>query len=282
MNAETVWNVWRRILREPRISDAIMSDHFGEHVLDTDFTPEEHDVALEYASHSNAVRWFVRGYRFRLTSSVAYALSSCAPLTSRALRQRKWNIRELGERFLGSIGWHDHGPYVYTACGRFLEYLREDLAEQIEGLSDCILVDAASIELVRKLADAPADLWPSTSSRRDMERDLKCWTFRQSGTGRILTTRCAISSWLTPTNGSLSSAPDRTPEHYLIYLPSKAKFPKISLVSPLAKALFEALAPARSLADLQATPEFERAANLTDVLSHLIQLGVLRGAERST
>ena len=281
MNAETVWNVWRRILKEPHLSEALQRDDFVQLGIPDNVLPAEREVLLAYGAHRSAARWFVRGYRFRLTSSVSYALSACAPLTSRTLLRKGFNIRELGERFLFSIGWHDHGPYVYTTCRNFLDFLRVELKGEIAGLDDCIEVDAVSIDLVRSLADATADRWQDAAARQALVGDLSRWFYRQSGTGCIATTACALGSWLKASRTNPDARPEMVAENYLIYLPSASQYPKMSLASPEAKAVLEILAASHSLGELQSALNVDNQ-RIAEVLTQLIQLGVVRGDESPT
>ncbi|CAM2171617.1 hypothetical protein PSAC2689_10583 [Paraburkholderia sacchari] len=126
MNPQVVWHVWRRIMREPELQNALFSP--DEHARSLDrfgFTQDECDAAWAYARQGDRAKWFVTNYRFRLTNSFLNALETGAPLTLRALLGRGADIPALSRAFLDRHAWKDYGPYVHAYCLDALRFLSE-------------------------------------------------------------------------------------------------------------------------------------------------------------
>lgn len=83
MRAQTVCHVWRRLLREVPVQQALF-EVAPLHAGGAGLSEEEQDVANAYARRADHARWFVTNYRYRLTHSLLNALDTGAPLTLRA------------------------------------------------------------------------------------------------------------------------------------------------------------------------------------------------------
>ena len=153
--AQTTWNVWRRILAEPKFADAVLAGDLAA-LSGEALSPEEIEICSCYASTPGAAQWFITNYRYRLVSSTAYALETSAPLTWRLLRAHDVDPRKLAEAFLDHTGWVDRGPYVYTTCRLVLDFVRSMHASRIPFVDDLARLETAAAALLCSLAAAPA------------------------------------------------------------------------------------------------------------------------------
>ncbi|RKP50996.1 hypothetical protein D7S89_08050 [Trinickia fusca] len=152
MNAQTVWLTWRRIMCEQPLAEAVLAGRVDDLQQRFSLTDDEYAVAREYAHESSGARWFVENYRFRMRNSFLNALENGAPLTLRALLADGHDVRELGARFLDTVGWRDYGPFVYTYCAEALTFLRHDAqAVRVAGMSDLMGLEAAAVAMLLRV-----------------------------------------------------------------------------------------------------------------------------------
>ncbi|HZW21105.1 hypothetical protein [Noviherbaspirillum sp.] len=230
MNAQTVWNVWRRIMREPALQQALLEER-GEDLSRFAFSEPEKQAALAYARDASRAKWFVLNYRFRLANSFINALETGAPLVLRALLRRGADLRGLGERFLDMHGWKDYGPFVYGYCRDALEFLaQDDCTAQPAGLRDLIGLEMTVVDLLRSLAAAP-----------DAGADENTAFLRRTPLARHYRSRYRLSDWLRDKTllgqGDLPAGV----QDYLVYLTDYDSTYKFALLPPRAVEILQAL-----------------------------------------
>ncbi|WP_441251311.1 hypothetical protein [Kitasatospora sp. McL0602] len=217
MKAEEVWRLWRRILREPALSDAVIAAEVAERAAEFGLTPEETAIAAQYAANGKGVAWAVDAYRFRLVRVTRYAVAEGAPLTALALEQLGQDLPALARSYVEASGWTDRGPYVYTVTADYLDHLRRTLdtpgAASAPGLFDIIALEYAGALLVaRHAAGPPVAAADGTAPR---------WT----GRGALVRVGHDILGWLAdPQQTDLTALPaqprqivvrlDGSPDHY--------------------------------------------------------------------
>jgi len=230
MKAQTVWHVWRRILREAPLQQAVFE---GTRLPATGLglSEEEQDVANAYARTADRAKWFVVNYRYRLTNSLLNALDTGAPLTLRALLHKGLDLQALGEEFLEAQGWKDYGPYVYAYCAEVLDFLagHEGTASPA-GLRDLIGLEASVVALMRGLA--PAVATPARPAAPLLHRTPQARDHRSAH---------RLSAWLRDKTqlgrGDLAVGV----EHYLVHLPSLEGTHKLALLPARAAEVLTAL-----------------------------------------
>jgi hypothetical protein len=241
MEACTVWQVWRRVLREEPLQDAMFSGRLAEQAESLQLAPAERAVAEDYARNPAGTRFFITNYRYRMVSSFLNALETSAPLTHRLLRAHSEDLDTLATRFLDTVQWLDFGPYVYTYGGKILNYLLEqpDLAA-LHGLPELVAIEQAGVRITIDAADAPNNTGPEPGAYLAI--------------GPLATVQCAldVSAWLR--DGSRlgrEPAPARS-RWYLVYLRPPHLQRRIVTVPPLAVDIVEALRTPRSSTQLTA------------------------------
>ncbi|MGN6667579.1 MAG: hypothetical protein ACTHKH_11535, partial [Trinickia sp.] len=160
MNAQLVWHVWRRIMREPALHEALFtagSQANAGSLAGFGLSEEALGAALAYARHADRARWFVTNYRFRLTNSFLNALETGAPLTLRGLLALDCDIQALARRFLDRCEWKDYGPYVHAYCRDALSFLRQALDKaHLARLGELIAFEQRSVDWLMGISERSA------------------------------------------------------------------------------------------------------------------------------
>ena len=277
MDAQEVWRTWRRILSDPKFSQVLFTG--GVEALDAEFTltPSEREICLSYGRTPKQTQWFITNYRYRLVSSVCYALETCAPLTWRLLMERGLDARALAEDFLNADKWIDHGPYVYRLCRSALDYLRAQFSPRVPYLNDLIELESRAAELIQKLADTS---WTPQGSAAppDFEAAGSAVSFRRTENAVVAVTESDLRPWLREPSqiGKVELSPG--PQYLLIYMPDARSRVRYVSVGKLGHELFSSLARPKTLAELGAElpPENHQARQAVEnTLRMFIRSGVV-------
>lgn len=281
MNAELTWRVWRRLLREPRLSARLFEPGFMEEAAAWGLSPEEARIAAAYGATPEGTRWALETYRFRLVTSTNHTMAWCAPLTHAVLEKLEPDLHEATSRYLDSIGWVDDGAFHYRACARYLDFLAERLPRRGgPGVQDILQLEARAVSLLRALARAPSSQWIAPAEREVPASTLPRACFVKTGTGAVVTTEYTLTPWLEDPSELLSSQLEARPQHLLVYLPSAQDEHALAVIGVVAKQLLEELEQPRSFLALRG-----RVAggvsdeSLAEVVGRLLKLGVIRRAE---
>jgi hypothetical protein len=275
MDAEKVFAVWRRILREEALSEAFFHQDFPARAPSFGLTPEEIEIALTYHKNLTGSRWAFEGYRFRMVRVAVYALQVGAPLTVNVLEASGRDMQSLARDFLVDVAWRDDGPFVYRTCADALAYLRAlpSLAA-IPALTDVMALESEAVALVRRLAELPAASWTTGS---DAPAPAPGSRYQRTGNGVIVTTEHAIGPWLEDMEQAGKAPPEPVRQHLLVYLKSPAENLGYAVLSKTGKALLDALAEPRSLAEAtKAIEPLDGGKSARALLRRFLELGVLR------
>lgn len=231
MDAQTTWHVWRRILREPRLQEAMEQEDWSRRArAEFGLTETEARIADEYAKQLDRARWFIINYRFRLGNSLLNALETGAPLTLRALLAKKVDLKALAQTFLDEQGWRDYGPFVYTYCADVLTFLTtREVSEKPEGLRDLIGLEKTVLDLLRALAS-------NESKTPAANQEL-----RPSPYARLYKSAHRLSLWLRDKSmlGRTDIAPGE--EWFVAYLPAPESGHRFASIPARAAALYHAI-----------------------------------------
>ena len=253
MDAQEVWHTWRRILSDPKFSEVLFTR--GVEALKAEFTltPSEREICLAYSRTPKQTQWFVTNYRYRLVSSVCFALETCAPLTWRLLMAHELDARALAENFLNTNKWIDHGPYVYHLCRSVLNYLRTEFSSRILYLHDLIELESQAGELMQKLAQIP---WApvGTAALSDFGGESSPVSFQRTENALVAVTESDVRPWLRDPSqiGKMDLNPG--PQYLLIYLPDARSRVRYVSIGKLGHELFSSLDRPRTLAEVTELP----------------------------
>lgn len=229
MNPQTVWGVWRRIMRETNLQHALF-EQGGSNLEPFGLTGEAREAALAYSREADRAKWFVLNYRYRLTNSFLNALETGAPLVLRALLANGQDLHELGEEFLDQCGWKDYGPYVYAYCQDALQFLAaHPVTKAPHGLRQLIGLESTVVALMISMGAQP----------RVPEADN---LLRRSPLARYFRSEARLSTWMRDKKQlGRAELPDGI-EHYLTYLPDLEGAHKYALLPARAAEIYQALA----------------------------------------
>ncbi|MCG8294971.1 MULTISPECIES: hypothetical protein [Pseudomonas] len=265
MDAEQVWKLWRRLLRDEALQERLFQARGASEWL-AGFAENERAILQAYGDQFERVKWFVENYQFRLVNSFINALETGAPLTLRALLNLGFDLPVLSRTFLREKEWFDYGPKVYSYCDAALEFLlgRAELQEH-PCLRDLIGLERECVALYRGL------LAPQTTTPDHYQRTCSA---------RLYTSTYALSTWLRDKGQLGLSQLAAQPEHILVYLPTPQARHKFTLISKRTAHLYQFLEE-----PLQ-TPALARLLNANDddqpcaadmaLLSKLKQLNAIR------
>jgi hypothetical protein len=219
MNAEETWRVWRRILREPALAEAVITgriaDGGAEFALSRfGLIPEQYEIAAQYAEQGEGVRWAVEAYQFRLIRVTRYSVAEGAPLTAKALLQAGHDLPALAAAFVEADGWLDRGPYVYANTIAYVDYLEQFLSSHGHGENSSVLdvlrLERAGARLVANNADRAAGAVPPAQRGR--------WT----GRGSVERIGFDVPAWLSDPQGTNLADVAEQPKAMMVYLDGSA------------------------------------------------------------
>lgn len=265
MDAEHVWKLWRRLLRDETLQQQLYEAQGAVQWLQN-FPDDEQAILHAYASQFERVKWFVENYQFRLVNSFINALETGAPLTLRALLNIGLDLPALSKAFLRQQEWFDYGPRVYGYCDAALGFLleRQELADYPQ-IRDLMELERECVRLYTGLVEASAVV-PGHYQRTDG--------------ARIYQSRYALSQWLRDKSLLGRSSPEESRQYILVYLPNPEARHKFTLISPRAAHLYKCLEQPQSLATLSQILSSAAATQPSDndmaLLGKLYQLNAIR------
>ncbi|POA20152.1 hypothetical protein C1886_09780 [Pseudomonas sp. FW300-N1A1] len=265
MDAELVWKLWRRLLRDETLQKQLYEAQGATQWLQH-FPNDERAILHAYASQFERVKWFVENYQFRLANSFINALETGAPLTLRALINIGLDLPTLSKAFLRQQEWFDYGPRVYGYCDSALGFLleRQELADYPQ-IRDLMGLERECVRLYTGLVEA-CDVVPGYYQRTDG--------------ARIYQSRYALSHWLRDKSLLGRSSPEETSQHILVYLPNPEARHKFTLIGPRAAHLYRCLEQPQSQDTLMQMLSSTAAAQLSgedlELLGKLHRLNAIR------
>jgi hypothetical protein len=277
MRADETWRLWRRVLREPALSDAVIGAEIGARATEFGLGPEQLQIALMYAAHGECVRWAVDGYRYRLRRVTNQSVAEGAPLTATYLRNSGHDLDALINAFVESTGWLDDGPYIYTSTIRYLDFLQRALREPdaaagtAPAVFDVLRLERAGAELVIRCSAPPATV--AGVGDGDDRR------YRWTGRGTVVSVDHDLTGWLADQRRvDLASAAERA-HSMLVYLDGSPAHYAIANIGAGAARVAAAFATGADLGDVAATLALSPAdARLLAVLDTFLDWGVLAAA----
>lgn len=209
MDAQLVWNMWRKILSGEKLSG---------------LTPDEAAVVQEYMSTPTATDTYIGLYRQSLKET---ALSSLrlAQFCQRLFRTSGIDNNAVASDFVQRIGYQDYGPNSWHLAAAFLD----DLAARPEFSSplfqDAFALDRGLTTLAQRLGESPPKLWPDQRvdgeiihPGSDNRSDVR---FKASPAAIVVKTLHDITSWVEDPQGfDVNKHLVIEPRHWLIYYPN--------------------------------------------------------------
>ena len=277
MDAEKVYRLWQRVLRDQEYGDAILAPDGRERLADLGLDADEQAIALALHEHREAAYWPREGYRYRVISGAHGALLGYAPLTARLLTAHSVDLRELATRFAATTGWRDDGPYAYRSCLDFLAYLETNDAAlpAIAELRDAVALDAATCHLLRRVATLPPDQRQAAAQPGELRAGQR---YRRSPSTAAIVVEHAISAWLEQADAIGKVPLAEEPQYILLQFTSMEEMPDYLIIGPNMYAIYQALERPLSLDQAAAVlgqgPDAERAAR--SAMSSFLEMDIIR------
>jgi SAM-dependent methyltransferase len=276
MDAEALFRIWRRILREDALQQAVFAPDFRERADELGLSPEELELAAEFRAHADLAHWALDGYRYRLVSATVSRVRANAPMVVSVLHAHGHALRTVAERFQAAIGWRDDGLNFHRTTCDFLNHVRDDAAfAGIPGLADAVALEHASNQLLRRVAGLPPQAWvaPPTPPLLDHEARYEC------APGAIaVTLEHVLTPWIEDPAQAGAAAVEPGRQHILVYLTSLAMWPGYVGLTPAGKSIFDRLQEGPlSLVEVTALLGSSQAeARARSLLIRFLNLGVIR------
>jgi len=255
MNPQIVWNVWRRIMRESVLQNALFNTAEADRNWNAfSFSNEEKMIAQDYAKNAERAKWPVVNYRYRLSNSFLNALESGgASMVLRSLLAKKIDIRDLGEEFLELKGWKDYGPYVYTYCFEALNFLlTHEATKEPNGLRELISLEKTVAELMIGL---------SKNQEKPTGNPL---LLRREPSAMHYQSQVQLSQWLRDKSQLGITDTEKGIENFLVYLPNLDSTHRFTMLTPRAVELYQILENPCLYSELPALLENNGYAGSTD------------------
>jgi len=281
MNAQVLWKVWRRILKEDALQAALFQPDFSERAREFGLDEEQTAIALAYARTPKQTRWNIDTYRFRSGKVAVSALSIAAPITWRLLLQRGHDVDALSHAYLAQVGWVDEGPFTHRICAGMLKFLSAGpcLAAQDPELRELIAFEAATVSLLLSLAgrriSAPDPAWQSLVDREDVR-------FVQSRQAIVIDTSLDVTPWLRDP-ALIGVVPLSVQNLSLLrYVRSSDEAPGLITLRERSQLTYKLLAEPHSVPELSELLQDEARDPASATLRRFLSLGVVRPVEAST
>lgn len=242
MNSEQVWQVWRRVLREPELAAAVIDGSVLTRSAEWNLSEPEREIVRHYTLSPRGVSWAVDGYRFRLVRVTRYCVAQAAPLTARALTEAGRDPARLVQEFVEHTGWLDRGPYVLELTLSYLRYLQEvEFSRQAcepPAVTDIVKLEIAGLLLALEQAG-------SARQRPEPAR----WT----GRACVVAVSHDVMPWLAEPAGNPLSAAARQQREVLVYLDDSVNNCRLVALSDAAATVARLLADGASPAKVAET-----------------------------
>lgn len=273
MDAEKVFRLWRRVLRDQEYGDAVLA---ADREVLADLDPDERASALALREHREAAYWPREGYRYRVVSAIHAALRAHAPLTERLLAARGVDQRALAACFAEAIAWRDDGHQGYRMCLDFLTYIASDAEmPEMPELRDAVAVDAATCRLLRRVATLPADQWLAPETTGALTAGQR---YQRSPLTIAVEVEHAITVWLEQPGAPGRVPLAREPQRIVVQFLSAEEDPDYMAIGPGTYAMYRALehplSLAQALAVLGHEPGAEELARAT--MQNLLHADIIR------
>lgn len=276
MDAEKVFRLWRRVLRDPAYGDAVLGVDGRACIADLGLDAEEEAIVMALREHREAAYWPREGYRYRVISVAHVELHAHAPLTALLLDAYGVDLRALATRFAAATGWRDDGHHAYRTCLDFLAYIPGDPElPELAGLRDVLAVDAATCRLLRHVATLPPDHWHPPELAGELIEGRR---YQRSPLTMGVEVEHAVTGWLEQLDEPGRVPLAREPQRIVIQFVSAEERPDYMNLGPTTYAMYQALQHPlpldQAVAVLGQEPEAEALARAT--LRNLVQADIVR------
>jgi hypothetical protein len=269
--AQLVWNIWRRILTEDALADAVLVPELLDRAAG-DLGADERAIVADYARTPLATETTIGAYRRGLVRNALNSLK-LVPLSHRLLHASGVDVPAVTADFVRAIHYRDDGPYFWRTAADFVGYLAGLPAFANPAQQDALALEAAAIALVRRLGEMRPPKWPQDAALDSVRHGDRYVTNRAAAT---VSTGHDLTPWL---EDSLDFAPDAALErsacHWLVYVPVSDAGPNYAELSERAFCAFNLMSTPKTAAELSAGLGGLAIEEVFDVLGSLAEIGAI-------
>lgn len=279
MDAQLVWNTWRRILTSDQLVDAVLRgpDQIGSHVRHG-LTTDELAILADYAATPTATDTNIAMYRQGLVRNALAALA-LVPLSRQLLDLSGLDPETVAADLVKSTGYADRGPNHWLVAGDFVSHLANLPEFSSDAKQDLLALDSAAVALARRLGVTSVAVWPDTAAAnfspadRAIERDSRRLVACRAAIA--VTCRCDLTPWLEEPDG-FDADQDLEPSatHWVIYFPTADSTQAYAKLTDHAARAFAVLSIPRTIVEVSQALDVP-AGEVRDVIDSLAELGVV-------
>ena len=240
----------------------------------------ELELLADYASTPAATNTNIGMYRRGLVRN-ALAVLSLVPLTHRLLHASGLDIETTAENFAQATGYVDDGPNFWRLAGRFIAYVTGLPEFAARWQQDVLALDAAMVELARRLGESAPVLWPETAAGTFLETGRRePARYVASRAAVMISTNCDLTAWLENAedfdpNGEF----EPSTRHWLIYFPAAEADPEYAELSERASTAFKTLSSPKTTSEVSLALVNIADTEVLEVIHSLADLGVIVSEE---
>jgi hypothetical protein len=278
MDAQLVWDTWRRILRDDDLVACVTHPEGADGVAVAGLDAAERAVVADYALTPQATETNIGMYRRGIVRNALAALSR-VPLSQHLLYMSGLDVDDVAADFAHMRDHADDGPSFWRLAGAFVDYLatRPELAEPV--WQDVLALDRALVGLARRLGVNAVALWPDTAVEAlgDAARpDRAASRFVASRAAVVAGSRHDLTPWIeNPQRYDPAEALEPSPCHWLIYFPFAESDPAYAELSERSARIFDLLATPKTAHDVAGEMGSLSAAETLTVIDGLAELGAV-------
>lgn len=279
MDAQLVWNLWRRILRNDHLVAGVFDGARDEATQVAGLTADERAILTDYLSTREATDTNIGMYRRGLVRNGLAALA-LLPMTQRLLDASGLDQDAVAEDVARAAGYADRGPNVWSIAGDFAAHLAT--LPEFDGpvQQDVLALDAATAALARRLGAQQPVAWPeeaaATVSGDDPSVGRGSTRFVTGGAAALASSRHDLTAWIENQDDfDAGQELDVSPRHWLIYFPAVEASHTYAELSPRAGRVFTLLSVPRTATELSSALGDMTTTEVVDVIDSLAELGVV-------
>jgi hypothetical protein len=273
MDAQLVWDTWRRILTSDQLVDLVLHPKDRDSAP-PDFTASEMAILADYASTPLATETTIDMYRRGLVR-IAQSALHLVPLTRRLLYTNELDPSAVAANFAQSNGYRDDGPNLWRIAGGFVGHLTKLPSFSSRLQQDVLALDAAAIALVLRLGESGPAWWPE-SAELNPSPVHECGRYVASRAAVVASSNYDLTPWLEdPLGFDVNAELEPATRHWLIYVPTPDAAHTYAEVSERAARAFTLLSASKTAADLSPALDGLPIAEVLDVIESLAEIGVV-------
>jgi hypothetical protein len=277
MDAQLVWNTWRRVLTSDELVEWVLSPE--SRAGDPDgLTAGELAILVDLAGTPEATAQNIGMYRRGLTRNVLGALDF-VPLTRRLLYASGLDVEAVATDCARAAGYADHGPNFWQTAAEAISYLATLPEFAAAAQQDVLRLDAATVALARRLGESAPPVWPDSTVGPD-----KAFSAEDPGRERFVANRaavavstsCDLTPWIVnPFGFDAEQELEPSPRHWLVFFPAAEAAHEYAQLSERAAHAFDLLRTPQTAEELSLGLDGLPRAEVLAVLDSLAGLGVV-------